>query len=379
MISTTAWVLHDDPTKHGLYEQEIEFPDLNEDEVLVEPLFGCWEANMTHAIEHDPVNIARLRRERRIVLGNAGVVRVLRTPSGAAGLREGDVCMFMSGAELDRFGYITTIHGYDGRGTVGLLARRMKCRAEMLFPLPQGSRFGLEQWAAFSLRYMTAWSNWKVAFGALRLQMEEDALPRPSVWGWGGGTTLATLDLARRYGCDAFMLSGSPDHLEEIRRTGVEAIDRRPFADLAFDDERFEADFAYRADYIRAERAFLKLVREKSGEDGASIVVDYIGSPVYRASLRALGRQGVITTAGWKRGMELATNRANECIRRHIHVYTHAARRGEDAPAVAFAEEHGWMPEVSSVYPWEAVPSLASDYAAGQVRSYFPIFSVNPV
>lgn len=378
MISTTAWVLHQDAGVAGLREEAFSFPDLLEDEALLEPIYGCWEANMTHAVERNPVNIALLRREKRIVLGNAGVVRVLRVGTAVNNVKEGDLCIFCAAAQLDDFGYTTVVHGYDGRGTVGLLAKQMKARSITLFPIPEGSKYSPQQWAGFSLRYLTAWSNWKVAIGAYRLQISETDDPRPSVWGWGGGTTLAELDLARRAGCDAAMISGSDHHLREIEALGITAIDRRQFADLNFDAEN-DKDPSLRLAYSRAERSFLKMVKERTQGRGAAIFVDYIGSPVYRASLRALGRQGVLTTAGWKHGMELPTNRANECIKRHIHVFTHAARAQEADKAIAFGEREGWMPNVATERGWDEIPALAEDFAAGRVNSYFPIFAVNPL
>lgn len=51
-----------------------EFADIAENEVLVETICGCWEANMTHALQRKPVDICRQRHEARVVLGNAGVV-----------------------------------------------------------------------------------------------------------------------------------------------------------------------------------------------------------------------------------------------------------------------------------------------------------------
>ena len=99
----------------------------------------------------------------------------------------------------------------------------------------------------------------------------------------------------------------------------------------------------------------------------------------YSPRLRALARQGVITTSGWKQGMSFLSVRAMECMARHIHVFTHYARYPEGLEAIAFAEEHGWKPPVGrEVYGWEQVPKLAADYASGIVENFFPIFAVNP-
>jgi NADPH:quinone reductase-like Zn-dependent oxidoreductase len=376
--TTKAWVIYADPARgEGLCEIDLDIPGLGPTDVLVEPLFGCWEANMTHAIERSPINVAALRREESIVLGNSGVVRVLRPGPAAHELREGDVCLFCAIGKTDPFGYIKLAHGYDAPGTVGLLARRLGVPAHTLARISPQSRFSPEQWAAFSVRYATAWSNWKVAIGAFRLQVREDELPAPYVWGWGGGTTLATLELAQRAGCDATMLSASPARLAEIAASGIHALDRTAFPDLDFDAERASSDSAYLRRYRKSEQALLREVRERTNNLGVSIFVDHIGAPVYRASLRALGRQGVITTAGWKLGMDLPVKRGTECIARHIHVFTHGARKPEVYESMRYAEETGWMARPGPVYEWDHVPALAADYASGKIESYFPLYRVN--
>jgi len=380
MIDTTAWVLHSDPKiDTGLVEEPFAFERPGPEEVLVEPLFGCWEANMTHALEREPVNIGLLRREPRVVLGNSGVVRVLKAGSATTGLKEGDICLFCGLGQVDAFGYIKLVHAYDMPGSVGLLAKRTKVHARTLAPIPATTRFSLPQWAAFSVRYATAGSNWKVALGAFRLQVGEDELPRPYVWGWGGGSTLAELDLAHRMGAHATMISGSDHGLAASQALGLETIDRRLFPDISTDPDRLADDRAYLLRYQRAERKFIKLVEERTEGLGVSIFIDYIGAPVYRATLRALGRQGVITTAGWKHGMDLSLRRGTECIKRHVHVFTHGARMRDVVEAMNFAEATGWMPEVGQPYRWDEVPALSEDYAAERLNDYFPIFEVNPV
>ena len=153
-------------------------------------------------------------------------------------------------------------------------------------------------------------------------------------------------------------------------------FDRRQFIDLAFDEKSFKSDFTYRRRYMKAEIQFLNLVKEHTNGAGVSIFIDNIGGPVFRATLKALGRQGVITTMGWKAGMNLSVTRASECINRHIHVHTHGAQRS--LVAMHFAEETGWMPPVDEkVYSWDEIPLLAQDYAQGNINTYFPIFQVN--
>lgn len=385
MISTEAWVLHKGPPgappgQPGRFERSsYSFADINDEEVLAEPLYGCWEGNMTHAIARDPIDICRQRRENQVVLGNAGVVRVCQVGSSVKTFKEGDVAIVAPIGRTDRFGYLTKVVAYDAPNTMGLLAKRMKIHQSQLGIAPSNSRFSVKHWAAFSLRYATAWANWKVAYSCWRAQMPEHLLPTASVWAWGGGVALAELTLAKHFGCRVFMIASTDERLRAIERLGIHAIDRRRFQGLNYDEERYSTDRAYRSEYLANERTFLEIVRSNTDGLGASIFIDNIGRPVFRATLRALGRQGVVTTVGWKRGMALEVNRAVECIARHIHVYTHGASHCEGFAALQFAEETGWMPPVGNeVYHWDEMDELARDYGDERVQSYFPLFEVNP-
>lgn len=381
MIETDAWVLHRgpvDPEPGELVLEKFSFPDIETDEVFAEPLFGCWEGNMTHAVLRDPIDICRRRGEAKIVLGNAGVVRILQTGSDVYRVKEGDLCVLNSVAIWDDSGYPEKILAYDAPGTMGVLAKKIKLNASQVFPIFEGSKHSLQQWAAFPIRYATAWDNWKVAYRCWRVQMNEDNRPVPHVWGWGGGVTLGELALAKRDGCRATLIASKDERLALAHQMGINTVDRREFIDLAYDEEMFATDLSYRQNYMRAEITFLEIVRKLTDGRGVDIFIDNIGGPVHRATLKALARQGVVTTAGWKEGMHLTLTRGVECINRHMHIHTHGGRDSESA--YYYAEETGWMPPVDDkVYGWDEIPLLAEAYANGEVNSYFPIFQVNPL
>jgi NADPH:quinone reductase-like Zn-dependent oxidoreductase len=388
MIKTEAWVLYEGAQKGNpgdsvageLRREEYTFPDITEWEVLAEPIYGCWEGNMSHAIERDPVDICRQRGEEKVVIGNAGVVRVLKTGSAVTSVEEGDLCLVFCNGVWDKLGYPKKILAYDAPGTVGLLTKQTKLHERNLIKIPPDTRHDLQQWAAFSLRYITAWANWKVAYGCLRLQLGEDANPSPFVWGWGGGVTLAELALAKFSNCRVAMISSEDERLELIRQTGITPIDRRQFSDLHFDQDRYQSDTAFKEAYQQSEEIFLSTVKEHTQGSGVSIFIDFIGLPVFRATLKALARPGIITTAGWKEGMNLSTVRAIECMKWHTHVHTHYARYDEGLEAVRFAEEKQWMPPLDGeIYGWDDIPGLAQAHVEGKVSSYFPVYQVNPL
>jgi NADPH:quinone reductase-like Zn-dependent oxidoreductase len=385
MIRTEAWILDegcaDSSTGPGtLRLDELKIPEPACDEALVEPLVGCWEANMTHAINRKPVDVCRQRRESHVVLGNAGVVRVLECGSHVQTVRPGDVCLVFCNGEWDADGYPIKILGYDAPGSIGVLARLTKLHERQLIRIPADTRYSAGQWAAFSLRYITAWANWRLAHACWRNHCPNSCRERqPVVWGWGGGVAYAELTLAVMEGASATLISSHSCRLDLIRHRGLNALDRRLFADMQYCPDRYASDADYRQRYLDAESRFLDLVQSSTGGRGVSIFVDFIGAPVYRATLKALSRTGVITTAGWKEGMTLSTLRALECMSWRTHVHTHYARYEDGLASVAFAEEQGWMPDVDdAIYRWEDIPRLADDYAHDRITSYFPLFAVNP-
>ena len=377
-----AWVLYagesDTPTRAKLVRETIDIPSPGSREVLARPLYGCWEGNMGHALNRRPVDICRQRGEQSVVIGNAGVVRVIEVGKDVKTLTPGQTAViFCTGVE-DRWGYPETIFAYDAPGTMGCLSTLTKLGERQLIAIPDGTKHSLPQWAAFSLRYVTAWSNWELAYSVFRLSVSEQECLQPHVWSWGGGVSLAELDLAHRSGCRTVMLSGNDHHLSSIPQLGVTPVDRRTFGDVSCDEEQYKADPEYRKAYKVVEQAFFEEVRRRTEGEMVQIFLDYVGNPVYRLTLKGLSREGVITTAGWKAGMEMWHLRAKECIERHQHVYTHYARYAQGQKAVLYAELNDWMPKVDErVYAFDEIPQLADDYEAERT-DYFPCFSIDP-
>lgn len=385
MIKTEAWVLSGakyktstKPQVAELVKESFVFSDIAENELLVEPIYGCWEGNMSHAIERSPIDICHERNEERVVIGNAGVVRVLKIGANVKTIKVGQYGVVFCNGISDQFGYPKKIYGYDAPESIGLLAKQTKLNFHQIIPIPAKSNLSLPQWAAFSLRYITAWANWKVAYGCWRQLITELDLISPHVWGWGGGVTLAELTLAKIYGCKTAMIASNDARLNLIKDMGITPIDRRQFNNLDYDECKYQSDPVYQKSYLGAESAFLDLVMRQTDGIGVSIFIDYIGSPVFRATIKALSRQGIVTTAGWKKGMKIPLIRAIECINWHTHVHTHYARYSQGVEAVDFAENHEWAPPITGkIYRWEEIPVLAKNYAAGEINDYFPIFEIN--
>lgn len=380
-MNSDGWFLYpgDRVARAGLVREGFELSAPAEGEVIAEPLYGAWEGNMGHAVERSPIDVCKFRREERVILGNAGVVRVLECGPNVTTLRAGDVAVIFSGSDLDEYGYPKRILGYDAPNTMGCLATRIKIKETNLIVLRNPNLEDLPRWAAFSVRYFTAWSNFALAFKIYRLMVSEAQDPAPNVWAWGGGTALAELELARRFGCRTVMLSGNDRRLETIRSSGITALDRRSFGDLSFDEQRAVEDDAYRLRYVRAEAQFLRAVDELTEGRRVQIFVDNIGTIVSRPTGRALSREGIIATAGWKEGMHIQYLRAVACIGRQQHVNTHYAQFKEGPEAVRYAEENDWLPRIDGpVYSFDDIPTLAEDFRNGNV-GMFPVYRVNSI
>lgn len=379
---TEAWVLEagteQDRGPTTLKRRDIEIQEISSEEVLVKPLYGCWEGNMGHALERKPVDICHQRGEEWVVIGNAGVVEIVDIGADVTTVSPGDKAILFCNGSWDRYGYPQKIFGFDAPKTIGMLAKTTKLHQKQVIPVPADNPYDLARWAAFSLRYVTAWSNFRLAYGTLRLQLSESELPEPVVWGWGGGVSLGELHLAKLQGCRTFQVSSHKDRQQAAENLGITAIDRNEFPHLNFDEKRYLHDQDFKQTYLKSERRFLEIVDLLTQSQGVNIFLDYVGSPVLRATLKAMARQGILATAGWKNGMNSWFIRALECINRHQHIHTHYARYSEGVEAVEFALANEWLPVVDEhVYSYDDIPKLAEDYSGGKF-TYFPCYRINP-
>jgi NADPH:quinone reductase-like Zn-dependent oxidoreductase len=192
----------------------------------------------------------------------------------------------------------------------------------------------------------------------------------------------AQLSLARmKDSARCVLIASSQARRELAARAGVETLDRSAYPDLSFHASRYDKDPEYAARYRDSEKRFLKEVHARTNGEGVAIFIDNIGTPVFRATLKALAREGVVATCGWKLGMRLEILRAVECISRHTFIHTHYASRPEAEDAIRFACERRWMAPldaIGKIWEWEEIAQLAEGSLTGAVDSYFPIYRINP-
>ncbi|MBE7150861.1 zinc-binding dehydrogenase [Bacillus mycoides] len=358
---TEAWVfVKEENSKTRLIRKNIDIGNIMDNEVLVKPLYGCMEGNIVHALKMEPEDIFQIRGEKEVVLGNSGVVVIEQKGSKVKDLKVGDICIYFCNGQWDDFGYPKKITGYDKSGSLGVFGKRIKLNEKEVIKIPDNSKFSLQQWAAFSLKYITAWSNWKVAYNCWKSQMQEVSPEETYVFGWGGGVSYAELSLAKLYGCKCYLMTSQSERMRMLEENGITGVNRKQFGESNTDEK------------------FLEYVMTQTEGKGVSIFVDNIGHSVYKLTLKSLGRQGVITTSGWKSGGMLPILRPNECQGRHIHTFTHYATYEEGIEAMEFAINNDWMPEVSDKeYDWEDIPELLQKYSEGKISSYFPIYKIN--
>src|SRR5436305_14511982 len=122
------------------------------------------------------------------------------------------------------------------------------------------------------------------------------------------------------------MISSQEERLQFMQKMGITPVDRRLFSALDFDEEKYRSDSAYKRRYQEAEKVLLSLVQGHTNRQGASIFIENIGIPVFRATVKALARQGVLTTSVWKSELNLLFIRDIECINPHVHNNTHYSR-----------------------------------------------------
>lgn len=355
-MKTDAWVFVDgDPVV--LTRKDFEFQDITEDEVLCEALYGCLEGNIIHAFTKEPENVFLARRERELVMGNAGVVRVIECGANVSSLQSGDICVYFCNGEPDEYGYPQKITGYDKAGSMGVYAKKLKLHEKELLKIPANSKNTLEQWAIFSLKFVTAWANWRVAYNAYRIQMPEVPNEDIQVWAWGGGVSYAELKLAKLMGCLAGMITSKSKVMQLCNENGISVVDRKIRNDSA--------------------KAFRKEVMQKTNGKGVSVFIDNIGQETYQDTIRLLARQGVLATNGWKDGAIYPVIRPVECIARHIHVHTHYATYEEGLAAMRFAEENDWIPPyLEKVYGFEELGDLTEKYRDGKLQSDYIVFKI---
>lgn len=135
----------------------------------------------------------------------------------------------------------------------------------------------VESAAAFPLATLTAW---RMIVTRARVRPDDDVL----IWGIGGGVAQAALQICKRIGAHVWVTSGDDAKLERARTLGADEVLNHRHVEVG------------------------RVIRERTGKRGVSVVVDNVGRATWSESLRALGRAGRLVTCGGTSGPIVETD-----------------------------------------------------------------------
>ncbi|MBI3944013.1 MAG: zinc-binding dehydrogenase [Chloroflexi bacterium] len=137
--------------------------------------------------------------------------------------------------------------------------------------MPMPDEFTFEEAAALPLASQTAWRALITQAG---LRAGEDCL----ILGAGGGVASVAIQIARLAGARVFAVSSTPEKLEQARRLGADIL------------------INYK------EQDFSRVVWEITKKRGVDVVLENVGQPTWKQSLRSLARGGRLVTYGGTAG-----------------------------------------------------------------------------
>lgn len=350
-MKTEAWVFN--KTKK-LQRKNIFLRELHKNEILVSTKYLCLEGNYIHALEGKPQDLFDYRNEEELVLGNSGVVRVEKCGSQVESVSPGDLCIIFCNGEEDELGFPKLITAYDKPNSIGTFSKMLVLNEREVLKIPSNPEVSLQQWAAFSLKFITAWSNWKVAYKAWKIQnMNSENSKNKFAFSWGGGVGLAELKLAKLNGFNACLITSNTKVAEEAKKQGIQVINR-----------------------LKGDEHIINSINDITNSKGADIFIDNIGISTSKLTVKALSREGILTTSGWKSGGLMPISRPYACQNRHIHVYTHYATYEEGKEAISFAIDNSWFPEIDDIFDWDLLSEALIKYKNGDLKGYYTIIKV---
>jgi len=210
--------------------------------------------------------------------------------------------------------------GVIGEHVRGGYAEYIAGPARNVYPLPAGLSFA--EAAAVPLVFATAW---RMLVTQARVRPGEIVL----ILGIGGGVSGAALQIARLFGAEVWVTSGSDAKLERARELGATET------------------FNYCTTDWGAE------VWKRSGKRGVDVVVDSVGRATWPSSLRALCPGGRLVTCGATTGPQGETN-INLLFWRQLQIYgSTMSTQGEFQDMLRHVEAGRLRPVVDRVLPLE--------------------------
>lgn len=226
-----------------------------------------------------------------------------------------------------------------GETVRGACAEFVKMPARNLIAIPDG--YDLQQAAAASLVYVTAWHNLMVA-GQLR------AGERVLIVGAGGGVNTAALQIAKLAGAEVLMIASSAEKAALAQAAGADWVHDRS-----------------------ADAEWSKAVYRATAREGVDMVVDNVGEATWPSSLRTLATGGRLVTVGGTTGYQ-ATVPVNLIFGKHLRIIGSTMGADDDYRRVmALVFQGKLQPIVDSVYApadfAHAMTHMMSDSQFGKI------------
>lgn len=205
-----------------------------------------------------------------------------------------------------------------GEHTDGGFAEFVTAPTLNAYVLPDEVTF--EDAACFPISYGTAW---RALVSRAHLRAGEDVL----VLGASGGTAGAAVQIARLMGARVFAVTSGAESVERVRALGAHVV------------------------YDRAEEDFSRAVFRDTGRRGVDVVVENVGEPTWKGSLRALAPGGRLVTYGATAGHRAETDLRVLFWRQLQIIGTTMASRGEFEAMLRVALRGELRPVIDTVLP----------------------------
>lgn len=219
-----------------------------------------------------------------------------------------------------------------GEHTDGGFAEFVAAPALNAYALPDAMTF--EDAAALPISYQTAW---RALVSRARLQPGEDVL----VLGASGGTAGAAVQVARLMGARVFAVTSGAENVERVRALGAHVV------------------------YDRAEEDFSRAVFRDTAKRGVDVVVENVGEPTWKGSLRALAPGGRLVTYGATAGHRAETDLRVLFWRQLQIIGTTMASRGEFEAMLRVALRGELRPVIDIVLPLDRAREAHERLEAG--------------
>lgn len=219
-----------------------------------------------------------------------------------------------------------------GEHTDGGFAERIVVRAESAHRLPDSYPF--EDAAALPVSYMTAW---RAIVTQAAVRPGEDVL----VLGASGGTAIAAIQVAKLAGARVFAVTSGAASVERVRALGADTVYDRELVD------------------------FSREVYRDTGKRGVDVVIENVGAPTWKGSLRALARGGRLVTFGATAGPLVETDVRLLFWKQLRLIGTTMASRAEFAAMLRAAFRGELRPVIDTVLPLSRIREAHERLEAG--------------